>query len=302
LFSDPFSLVKTLVFFFFFSLLSVFHTQKKAMWILILGAPLVFIGGALLTIVGQQSLASTYATTRPPLTDRLHRPEWEEYSKYYTTCDLLAPSLIPFMIVHFLLYRDWVLIVSYLWTQGVLFALRPVFFWPTTLPNCSPIPPKQGYNDLSPFTVLWKYATLQDPHHGHQSDLVFSGHTSSLFVHVFLLNQFALDVSPELSMFTCLVAVSVLIWLLNASTNGYWAIPVLLCIFFSTFVSVPGMGFAVVLWLYALSVALAIVVTRCHYTLCVVASVPVAYMVCRLVAFPVAIACGKSFARKSFSS
>jgi hypothetical protein len=254
---------------------------------LVAGGAGAFAGGALVTIVAQQSLASRHGTAAPPLSDRLHRPEWAWAAAHYKLCDALAPSLVPLMVASAVLWGGWAEVAAYLWAQGALFAARPLFFWPTTLPNCSPLAPKPGYNERSPLAVLWDYATLRDPHHGHQHDLVFSGHTSSLFLHALMLCHFALGLSPEAAMAAAALAAAVLAC---AALRSGWSV---LALGAACALAPWGLRWfcaAVWLWAWALAVAAGVVLTRCHYSLCVVASLPVAYAAFRLVALPVAAA------------
>ena len=212
------------------------------------GGVLFMLVGAYVTILGQQAVAgpSRPARATPPLPDVLHRLEWAWLADYYWVADACAPALLGLLLPYGMLCEPAVLL-AYLWSQGALFLLRPAFFWPTKLPNCCPLPRKTSY-DRSAAAVLWDYVRLADRHHGHESDLIFSGHASALFLHAMMIQQFVI---PN--------AASVLVWAI-ASTA---------------------------VWLYAAAVAALVVVTRCHYTVCVVSALPVAALVFMFIAAPI---------------
>lgn len=63
------------------------------------------------------------------------------------------------------------------WTLwSLLMLVRLVCFCVTILPKCSTMPSKPHYEHMNVMQIMWQYAVGNDPHTGHENDLMFSGH------------------------------------------------------------------------------------------------------------------------------
>lgn len=112
-----------------------------------------------------------------PLLDILHYDPWLKVLPSKKIIQIID-SLIVVEIV--LVFAEWNHIGSFWLLWAVLMLLRQLFFCVTILPKCALHPSKPHYQKMNALEILWEYATMKDPHTGHDNDLMFSGHTMFL--------------------------------------------------------------------------------------------------------------------------
>lgn len=139
-------------------------------------AGLTVFGALFFTIMAQRYVAKRARIFRVdiPLPDWLHYEGWKWLSdlRYIAWTDWL----LKFELV--LVVALWEKLDVFLVYMSVLWTLRALLFSATILPKCSFVPRKEHYEQSSVWEIMWLTVSGQDPHSGHENDLMFSGHVA----------------------------------------------------------------------------------------------------------------------------